>query len=75
MAVNHQLTTTRTVGKCVGFERTARITGYCAPVKRFCNAKQSELKDRVLHGTISDQAASVLLCFTHDGLPSKEAAC
>lgn len=49
MAVNHQLTTTRTVGKGVGFERTRRITGYCASVQRFCNAKQAELKDRVLH--------------------------
>lgn len=65
----------RTIGQCVGFERTARITGYLSSVPRFCNAKQSELKDRVLHGTISDQAASVLLWFTHDGLPSKEAAC
>ena len=49
MAVNHQLTTTRTVGQCVGFERTRRITGYCATVQRFNNAKQAELKDRVLH--------------------------
>lgn len=65
----------RTIGQGVGFERTARITGYLSSVSRFCNAKQSELKGRVLHGTISDQAASVLLCFTHDGLPSKEAAC
>ena len=47
MAVNHQLTTT--IGQGVGFERTRRITGYCAPVKRFCDAKQAELKDRVLH--------------------------
>ena len=49
MAVNQQLTTTRTIGQGVGFERTARITGYLSSVPRFCNAKQSELKDRVLH--------------------------
>ena len=49
MAVNHQLTTTRTIGQGVGFERTARITGYLSSVPRFCNAKQAELKDRVLH--------------------------
>lgn len=39
----------RTIGQGVGFERTARITGYLSSVSRFCNAKQSELKDRVLH--------------------------
>ena len=39
----------RTIGQGVGFERTARITGYLSSVPRFCNAKQSELKDRVLH--------------------------
>lgn len=49
MDVNHQLTTTRTIGQGVGFERTARITGYLSSVPRFCNAKQAELKDRVLH--------------------------
>lgn len=49
MAVNQQLTTTRTIGQGVGFERTARITGYLSSVPRFCNAKQAELKDRVLH--------------------------
>ena len=49
MAVNHQLTTTRTIGQGVGFERTRRITGYLSTVARFNNAKQSELKDRVLH--------------------------
>lgn len=47
MAVNHQLTTN--IGQGVGFERTARITGYLSSVPRFCNAKQAELKDRVLH--------------------------
>lgn len=47
MAVNHQLTTT--IGQGVGFERTRRITGYLSTVARFNNAKQSELKDRVLH--------------------------
>lgn len=49
MVVNQQLTTTRAIGQGVGFERTARITGYLSSVPRFCNAKQSELKDRVLH--------------------------
>lgn len=49
MAVNHQLTTTRTIGQGVGFERTRRITGYCASVQRFCDAKKAELKDRVRH--------------------------
>ena len=49
MAVNHQLTTT--IGQGVGFDRTRRITGYCAPVKRFCDAKKAELKDRVRHTT------------------------
>lgn len=39
----------RTIGQGVGFERTASITGYLSSVPRFCNAKQSELKDRVLH--------------------------
>lgn len=49
MAVNHQLTTT--IGQGVGFERTRRITGYCASVQRFCDAKKAELKDRVKHAT------------------------
>lgn len=39
----------RTIGQGVGFERTRRITGYCASVQRFCDAKKAELKDRVLH--------------------------
>ena len=51
MAVNHQLTTTRTVGQGVGFERTARITGYLVgSLDRFNNAKRSEERDRVKHG-------------------------
>lgn len=54
MAVNHQLTTT--IGQGVGFERTRRITGYCAPVKRFCDAKKAELKDRVKHATAGGKA-------------------
>lgn len=54
--VNHQLTTTRTVGKGVGFERTRRITGYCASVQRFCDAKKAELKDRVKHATAGGKA-------------------
>lgn len=56
--VNHQLTTD--IGQGVGFERTRKITGYLAPVNRFNNAKRAELKDRVLHGTISDRAAAVM---------------
>ena len=43
------MSTDRTIGQGVGFERTARITGYLSSVPRFCNAKQAELKDRVLH--------------------------
>ena len=39
----------RTIGQGVGFERTRRITGYCASVQRFCDAKKAELKDRVKH--------------------------
>lgn len=51
MAVNHQLTTTRTVGQGVGFERTARITGYLVgSLDRFNNAKRKEEADRVKHG-------------------------
>ena len=49
MAVNHQLTTTRTIGQGVGFERTRRITGYLSTIPRFCDSKLAELKDRVLH--------------------------
>ena len=49
VAVNHQLTTT--IGQGMGFERTRRITGYCASVQRFCDAKKAELKDRVKHAT------------------------
>ena len=51
VAVNHQLTTTRTVGKGVGFERTRRITGYLVgDLDRFNNAKRQEERDRVKHG-------------------------
>lgn len=39
----------RTIGQGMGFERTRRITGYCASVQRFCDAKKAELNDRVLH--------------------------
>ena len=39
----------RTIGQGVGFERTARITGYLSTVPRFCDSKLAELKDRVLH--------------------------
>lgn len=54
MDVNHQLTTT--IGQGVGFERTRRITGYCASVQRFCDAKKAELKDRVKHATAGGKA-------------------
>lgn len=51
VAVNHQLTTTRTIGQGVGFERTARITGYLVgSLERFNNAKRQEERDRVKHG-------------------------
>lgn len=51
MAVNQQLTITRTVGQGVGFERTARITGYLVgSLDRFNNAKRKEEADRVKHG-------------------------
>ena len=51
MAVNHQLTTTRTIGQGVGFERTRRITGYLVGnLDRFNNAKRKEEADRVKHG-------------------------
>ena len=51
MAVNNQLTTTRMVGQGVGFERTARITGYLVgSLDRFNNAKRQEERDRVKHG-------------------------
>ena len=59
MAVNHQLTTTSTIGQGVGFERTRRITGYCATVQRFCDAKKAELKDRVKHGVADAQGSAV----------------
>lgn len=50
VAVNHQLTTTRTVGKGVGFERTRRICGYLVgTIDRWNNAKLKELADRVKH--------------------------
>lgn len=49
VAVNHQLTTT--IGHGVGFERTARITGYLVgSLDRFNNAKRQEERDRVKHG-------------------------
>ena len=48
----------RTIGQGVGFERTRRITGYCAPVQRFCDAKKSELKDRVKHGVGKPEEAA-----------------
>lgn len=65
MGVNNQLTTTGTVGQGVPFERTRRITGYLVgSLERFNDAKRAELKDRVLHGTISDRAAAVLSWFT-----------
>lgn len=53
------------IGQGVGFDRTRRITGYLVgSVERFNNAKRAELKDRVLHGAISDRAAAVLSWFT-----------
>lgn len=49
----------RTIGQGVGFERTRRITGYCASVQRFCDAKKAELKDRVKHATADAQGSAV----------------
>lgn len=61
MAVNHQLTTTRTVGQGVGFERTRRITGYLVgSVDRFNNAKRQEERDRVKHGVTADAQGSAV---------------
>lgn len=49
------------IGHGVGFDRTRRITGYLVgSLERFNNAKRSEVRDRVLHGAISDRAASLL---------------
>lgn len=49
------------IGQGVGFDRTRRIIGYLVgSLERFNNAKRSEVRDRVLHGTISDRAASIL---------------
>ena len=60
MAVNHQLTTTRTIGQGVGFERTARITGYLVgSLDRFNNAKRQEEHDRVKHGMADAQDGAV----------------
>lgn len=53
------------IGQGVGFDRTRRITGYLVgSLERFNNAKRSEVRDRVLHGTISDRAAAILRWFT-----------
>ncbi len=52
------MSTDRTIGQGVGFERTRRITGYCAPVQRFCDAKKAELKDRVKHGVGKPEEAA-----------------
>lgn len=49
------------IGHGVGFDRTRRITGYLVgSLERFNNAKRSEVRDRVLHGAISDRAAILL---------------
>ena len=59
VAVNHQLTTTRTIGQGVGFERTARITGYLVgSLDRFNNAKRQEERDRVKHGVGKPEEAA-----------------
>lgn len=40
------------IGHGVGFDRTRRITGYLVgSLERFNNAKRSEERDRVKHGT------------------------
>lgn len=41
----------RTIGQCVKFDRTRRITGYLVgSLERFNNAKRKEEADRVKHG-------------------------
>jgi anaerobic ribonucleoside-triphosphate reductase len=37
------------IGKNVYFERTRRITGYCARLERINNAKQAEISERKIH--------------------------
>ena len=44
------------LGHGVKFERIRRITGYLTgTVERWCNAKQSELRDRVKHKEQKDE--------------------
>lgn len=44
------------LGKGVQFERIRRITGYLVgSVDRWCNAKKSELRDRVKHSEIKNE--------------------
>ena len=44
---------TEMVGKNIKFSRIRRVTGYLAgSLDRFNNAKLSEVKDRLLHGSI-----------------------
>lgn len=44
------------LGKGIHFERIRRITGYLVgTVERWNNAKQDELKDRVIHGKDNEQ--------------------
>lgn len=49
----------RTIGQGVGFERTARITGYLVgSLDRFNNAKRQEERDRVKHGVGKPEEAA-----------------
>ena len=49
----------RTIGQGVGFERTARITGYLVgSLDRFNNAKRQEERDRVKHGVVKPEVAA-----------------
>ena len=50
----------RTIGQGVGFERTARITGYLVgSLDRFNNAKRQEERDRVKHGVGKPEVGEV----------------
>ena len=49
----------RIIGQGVGFERTARITGYLVgSLDRFNNAKRQEERDRVKHGVGKPEEAA-----------------
>lgn len=56
----------RTIGHGVGFERTARITGYLVgSVDRFNDAKRQEERDRVKHGMVLGKPAVMRGIWSH----------